>query len=65
VHAQRSLPRLVHQPRTILGQQSALHRASVSGINKSNVPTTIYEASKQCWDEALAHGENTATEIAR
>jgi ribonucleoside-diphosphate reductase alpha chain len=34
-----------------------MHRASVNGINKSNVPTTIYEASKQCWDEALAHGE--------
>ncbi len=34
-----------------------MHRASVNGINKSNVPTTIYESSKQCWDEALAHGE--------
>ena len=34
-----------------------MHRASVNGINKANVPTTIYEASKQCWDEALAHGE--------
>jgi ribonucleoside-diphosphate reductase alpha chain len=34
-----------------------MHRASVNGINKSNVPSTIYEASKQCWDEALAHGE--------
>jgi ribonucleoside-diphosphate reductase alpha chain len=34
-----------------------MHRASVNGINKNNVPTTIYEASKQCWDEALAHGE--------
>jgi ribonucleoside-diphosphate reductase alpha chain len=34
-----------------------MHRASVNGINKSNVPATIYEASKQCWDEALAHGE--------
>jgi ribonucleoside-diphosphate reductase alpha chain len=34
-----------------------MHRASVNGINKSNVPTAIYEASKQCWDEALAHGE--------
>jgi ribonucleoside-diphosphate reductase alpha chain len=34
-----------------------MHRASVNGINKSNVPTGIYEASKQCWDEALAHGE--------
>src|SRR5579863_7742579 len=34
-----------------------MHRASVNGINKSNVPASIYEASKQCWDEALAHGE--------
>jgi ribonucleoside-diphosphate reductase alpha chain len=34
-----------------------MHRASVNGINKANVPTSIYESSKQCWDEALAHGE--------
>ena len=34
-----------------------MHRASVNGINKSNVPASIYESSKQCWDEALAHGE--------
>jgi ribonucleoside-diphosphate reductase alpha chain len=34
-----------------------MHRASVNNINKANVPTAIYEASKQCWDEALAHGE--------
>src|SRR6478672_9882227 len=34
-----------------------MHRASVNGINKSNVPTLLYEASKQCWDEALQHGE--------
>jgi ribonucleoside-diphosphate reductase alpha chain len=34
-----------------------MHRASVNGINKTNVPANIYEASKQCWDEALAHGE--------
>ncbi|HXJ88778.1 MAG TPA: vitamin B12-dependent ribonucleotide reductase [Candidatus Binatia bacterium] len=34
-----------------------MHRASVNGINKGNVPAAIYEASKQCWDEALAHGE--------
>jgi len=34
-----------------------MHRASVNNINKSNVPTNLYEASKQCWDEALAHGE--------
>jgi ribonucleoside-diphosphate reductase alpha chain len=34
-----------------------MHRASVNGINKANVPTNLYESSKQCWDEALAHGE--------
>jgi ribonucleoside-diphosphate reductase alpha chain len=34
-----------------------MHRASVNGINKANVPTALYEASKQCWDEALQHGE--------
>jgi len=34
-----------------------MHRASVNNINKSNVPTPLYEASKQCWDEALANGE--------
>jgi len=34
-----------------------MHRASVNNINKSNVPTPLYEASKTTWDEALAHGE--------
>jgi len=34
-----------------------MHRASVNGINKTNVPSSVYESSKQCWDEALAHGE--------
>src|SRR5450755_1091295 len=34
-----------------------MHRASVNGINKNNVPPAVYESSKQCWDEALAHGE--------
>jgi ribonucleoside-diphosphate reductase alpha chain len=34
-----------------------MHRASVNNINKNNVPTALYEASKQCWDEALTHGE--------
>ncbi len=34
-----------------------MHRASVNNINKSNVPASLYEASKACWDEALAHGE--------
>jgi ribonucleoside-diphosphate reductase alpha chain len=34
-----------------------MHRASVNNINKNNVPPPLYESSKQCWDEALAHGE--------
>ena len=34
-----------------------MHRASVNNINKTNVPTPLFEASKACWDEALAHGE--------
>jgi ribonucleoside-diphosphate reductase alpha chain len=34
-----------------------MHRASVNNINKTNVPAPLIEASKQCWDEALAHGE--------
>src|SRR2546430_2201152 len=34
-----------------------MHRASVNNINKNNVPTALFEASKACWDEALAHGE--------
>src|SRR6185436_359948 len=28
-----------------------------NNINKTNVPNSLYEASKTCWDEALAHGE--------
>ncbi|HLW87539.1 MAG TPA: vitamin B12-dependent ribonucleotide reductase, partial [Terriglobales bacterium] len=34
-----------------------MHRASVNNINKTNVPTTLFEASKTAWDEALANGE--------
>jgi ribonucleoside-diphosphate reductase alpha chain len=34
-----------------------MHRASVNNINKTNVPAPLYESSKACWDEALAHGE--------
>src|SRR6202166_3739274 len=33
-----------------------MHRASVNNINKSNVPPSLLDASKQCWDEALSHG---------
>jgi ribonucleoside-diphosphate reductase alpha chain len=34
-----------------------MHRASVNNINKHNVPGSLFEASKQTWDEALTHGE--------
>jgi ribonucleoside-diphosphate reductase alpha chain len=34
-----------------------MHRASVNNINSKNVPDSLYEASKTCWDEALANGE--------
>ena len=34
-----------------------MHRASVNNINKTNVPSALYEGSKGCWDEALASGE--------
>jgi ribonucleoside-diphosphate reductase alpha chain len=34
-----------------------MHRASVNNINKNNVPASLLEASKQCWDEALSTGE--------
>jgi ribonucleoside-diphosphate reductase alpha chain len=34
-----------------------MHRASVNNINKTNVPAALFEASKDCWDEALKHGE--------
>ncbi len=34
-----------------------MHRASVNNINRTNVPAALYEASKDCWDEALKHGE--------
>src|SRR5579884_2621184 len=34
-----------------------MHRAWVNNINRANVPTALYEASKVTWDEALKHGE--------
>src|SRR6202795_468891 len=34
-----------------------MHRASVNNINHKNVPEGLLEASKTCWDEALANGE--------
>ena len=34
-----------------------MHRACVNNINKANVPTALYDASKETWDEALKHGE--------
>jgi len=34
-----------------------MHRASVNNITRANVPAALLEASKECWDEALRHGE--------
>src|SRR6267378_446595 len=34
-----------------------MHRASVNNINHKNVSDSLFEASKTCWDEALANGE--------
>ncbi len=34
-----------------------MHRASVNNIDKTHVPEALWEASRQCWDQALAHGE--------
>ncbi|HEV2022871.1 MAG TPA: vitamin B12-dependent ribonucleotide reductase, partial [Terriglobales bacterium] len=34
-----------------------MHRASVNRIDHAHVPAGVYEASRQCWDDALAHGE--------
>ncbi len=34
-----------------------MHRASVNNISRKSVPASIFEASRQCWDHALAHGE--------
>ena len=34
-----------------------MHRASVNNINHKNVPESLFEASKTCWDEALTAGE--------
>ena len=34
-----------------------MHRASVNNINRTSVPASLLEASKDCWDEALKHGE--------
>jgi ribonucleoside-diphosphate reductase alpha chain len=34
-----------------------MHRASVNKISKENVPASLLEGSKQCWDEALTLGE--------
>ncbi len=34
-----------------------MHRAEVNNIDRTHVPKDLMEASRQCWDEALAHGE--------
>src|SRR6185369_7321140 len=34
-----------------------MHRASVNNINRNNVPKELFDASRDSWDQALAHGE--------
>src|SRR5271168_3851356 len=34
-----------------------MHRASVNNIAKQSVPPALWDASRDCWDAALAHGE--------
>src|SRR5438067_2309061 len=34
-----------------------MHRASVNNINRTNIPPALHDGARQCWDEALAHGE--------
>jgi ribonucleoside-diphosphate reductase alpha chain len=34
-----------------------MHRASVNRISRASVPRELFEASRQCWDEALSQGE--------
>ncbi len=34
-----------------------MHRASVNRISQQHVPEALFDASKACWDQALAHGE--------
>ena len=59
-----SLPRLVHQPRTIPRRDPNAPRLGQQH-QQNNVPSALYEASKQAWDEALAHGEKQATATAK
>jgi ribonucleoside-diphosphate reductase alpha chain len=33
------------------------HRDAVKGINQKNVPAELYNAAKQCWEEAVRMGE--------
>jgi ribonucleoside-diphosphate reductase alpha chain len=34
-----------------------MHRASVNKIDHAHVPAALHVTSKDCWDQALAHGE--------
>jgi len=34
-----------------------MHRASVNNIHRNHVPKELLDASRDCWDQALAHGE--------
>ncbi len=34
-----------------------MHRASVNSISRARVPKELFAASRDCWDQALSHGE--------
>jgi ribonucleoside-diphosphate reductase alpha chain len=36
-----------------------MHRASVNRISRGHVPRELFEAARNCWDEALAQGEKS------
>ena len=55
-HARRSLPRLVHQPRTVPRRNPHAPRERQQH-QQNQCPDPLYESSKDAWDEALAHGE--------
>ncbi len=56
-HARRRLPRLVHQPRAIPRRNPHAPRVSKQHQQGQRSRLRSTKPAKQCWDEALAHGE--------
>ena len=57
VHARRSLPRLVHQPRAVPRRNPHAPRQRKQHQQEQRPHRSSTKPAKQCWDEALAHGE--------